>query len=76
MSGADSSIKTGNDRQVQDGSTPAEACSKASGHKSKSMHDGVPVWYDCCSCEAEPYWLEADDETDTEPRVDPARAET
>ena len=27
--------------------------------KSLSMHDDVPVWYDCCSCEAEPYWLEA-----------------
>jgi len=26
---------------------------------SKSMHDGVEVWCDCCSCEAEPYWLEA-----------------
>ena len=26
---------------------------------SKSMHDAVPVWCDCCSCEAEPYWLEA-----------------
>jgi hypothetical protein len=26
---------------------------------SKSMHDGVEVWYDCCSCEAEPYWIEA-----------------
>ena len=22
-----------------------------------SMHDGVPVWCDCCSCQAEPYWL-------------------
>lgn len=21
-----------------------------------SMHEEVPVWYDCCSCEAEPYW--------------------
>lgn len=21
-----------------------------------SMHNGVPVWCDCCSCEAEPYW--------------------
>jgi len=28
----------------------------------KSMHEGVPVWYDCCSCEAEPYWIEAMDE--------------
>lgn len=27
--------------------------------KSISMHDGVPVWYDCCSCEAEPYWEQA-----------------
>jgi hypothetical protein len=24
-----------------------------------SMHEDIPVWYDCCSCEAEPYWLEA-----------------
>jgi hypothetical protein len=23
-----------------------------------SMHEDVPVWYDCCSCEAEPYWRE------------------
>ena len=26
---------------------------------SLSMHADVPVWCDCCSCEAEPYWLEA-----------------
>lgn len=26
--------------------------------KSISMHEDVPVWYDCCSCEAEPYWEE------------------
>jgi hypothetical protein len=26
---------------------------------SLSMHDGVPDWCDCCSCEAEPYWVEA-----------------
>lgn len=26
--------------------------------KSLSMHDDVPVWCDCCSCEAEPYWIE------------------
>ena len=25
--------------------------------KSKSMHEGVAVWCDCCSCAAEPYWL-------------------
>ena len=22
-----------------------------------SMHENVPVWSDCCSCAAEPYWL-------------------
>jgi hypothetical protein len=27
--------------------------------KSLSMHDGIAVWCDCCSCEAEPYWVEA-----------------
>jgi hypothetical protein len=31
----------------------------ASSGMSKSMHDGVEVWCDCCSCEAEPYWVEA-----------------
>ena len=25
--------------------------------RSKSMHDGIAVWCDCCSCEAEPYWV-------------------
>lgn len=24
-----------------------------------SMHADVEVWEDCCSCEAEPYWVEA-----------------
>ncbi|HET9463557.1 MAG TPA: hypothetical protein VFO43_06290 [Thiobacillus sp.] len=25
--------------------------------KRLSMHDGIAVWCDCCSCAAEPYWL-------------------
>ncbi|MGD8309318.1 MAG: hypothetical protein PVG98_07715 [Chromatiales bacterium] len=25
--------------------------------RSLSMHDGIAVWCDCCSCEAEPYWV-------------------
>lgn len=24
--------------------------------KRANMHDGIAVWCDCCSCEAEPYW--------------------
>jgi hypothetical protein len=38
--------------------------------KKISMHEDVPVWYDCCSCEAEPYWFELtvakDNEEDAE----------
>ncbi len=26
--------------------------------RSPSMHEGIAVWCDCCSCEAEPYWVE------------------
>ncbi len=22
-----------------------------------SMHEGIASWCDCCSCEAEPYWV-------------------
>ena len=32
---------------------------KTSSKSPMSMHEDVPVWYDCCSCEAEPYWVEA-----------------
>jgi hypothetical protein len=33
---------------------------------SKSMHDGVAVWCDCCSCEMEPYWAEVAEEMGVE----------
>jgi hypothetical protein len=36
---------------------PATA-SRQPGAMSKSMHDGIAVWCDCCSCEMEPYWAE------------------
>jgi hypothetical protein len=47
----------------------AEACGEAgkaagpstgqpkTGKKRVSMHEGIAVWADCCSCAAEPYWL-------------------
>ena len=41
---------------------PAEAMVTSDGDPSGmslSMHDGVDASCDCCSCEAEPYWLEA-----------------
>lgn len=30
--------------------------------RSISMHEGIAVWCDCCSCEAEPYWVEIAEE--------------
>ena len=36
------------------------------GSMSKSMHDGIAVWCDCCSCEMEPYWAEAVAEAEME----------
>lgn len=26
--------------------------------KRANMHEGIAVWCDCCSCEAEPRWIE------------------
>ena len=43
------------DAELQSGTGSEPARSSMS----KSMHDGVEVWCDCCSCEAEPYWIEA-----------------
>lgn len=37
-----------------DAASPIEAKRR----RSLSMHDGIAVWCDCCSCEAEPYWVE------------------
>ena len=42
----------------------------APGRSSKSMHEGVAVWCDCCSCAAEPYWLEAAQELGIDPGSD------
>ena len=52
--------------------TPANNLDQSPGERktesgmSLSMHDGVEVWCDCCSCEAEPYWVEALAKTDRE----------
>lgn len=34
----------------------------------RSMHEDVPTWCDCCSCEAEPRWQAVEDEMDEECR--------
>ena len=38
--------------------TPADSKPR----KSLSMHEGIAVWCDCCTCEAEPYWVEIAEE--------------
>ena len=55
---SDSSVKTEKScmELEQAGTVAADSARKVK--KSLSMHEDVPVWYDCCSCEAEPYWLE------------------
>ena len=30
--------------------------------KRSNMHEGIAVWADCCSCEAEPMWREVAEE--------------
>ncbi len=53
--------KSDPEKQHEDGhsavstSPPAITADRKSG-QSLSMHDGIAVWCDCCSCEAEPYW--------------------
>jgi hypothetical protein len=37
---------------------PATPGSAKKRRRSPSMHEGIAVWCDCCSCEAEPYWIE------------------
>jgi hypothetical protein len=44
-------------RPAQD--SPETAAQAGAGPVARSMHEDVPDWYDCCSCEVEPYWLEA-----------------
>lgn len=39
-------------------STPPPATKK----KRANMHEGIGVWCDCCSCEAEPRWAELAEE--------------
>jgi hypothetical protein len=41
---------------------PATAPPANTGKKRVSMHEGIAVWADCCSCAAEPYWLEVAEE--------------
>jgi len=48
---------SGQQPDAENPTTPATA-SRQPGSMSKSMHDGIAVWCDCCSCEMEPYWAE------------------
>ncbi len=43
---------------------PTKPTSEPSGPR--SMHEDVPVWCDCCSCEPEPRWQQVEDEMERE----------
>lgn len=43
-------------------SSPMEEGERPRAGKRISMHEGIAVWCDCCSCAAEPYWLEVAEE--------------
>lgn len=49
-------------RRPETGALTAIPTSQSRFTMTQSMHDGVEVWCDCCSCEAEPYWVEAMEE--------------
>lgn len=44
------------------GSEERHDISAAGRKKRANMHEGIGVWCDCCSCEAEPYWAELAEE--------------
>jgi len=46
----------------QQNRTTGLAAGRGRRRRSISMHDGIAVWCDCCSCEAEPYWAELAEE--------------
>lgn len=42
----------------REAATEESAVSVATARRKRvSMHDGIAVWCDCCSCEAEPRWV-------------------
>jgi hypothetical protein len=53
------------DKPIQtevDGETGLVEAAPPRAGKRISMHEGIAVWCDCCSCAAEPYWLEVAEE--------------
>lgn len=53
-------IDAGNTQDTATGNPGAPRAAES--RNSKSMHDGIAVWCDCCTCEAEPYWMAAAEE--------------
>lgn len=50
---------TADQRKTESGALSGITTSQTRFTMTKSMHNGVEAWCDCCSCEAEPYWVEA-----------------
>lgn len=48
--------------KVASASQPQSARGHEGSHQKTNMHDGIALWYDCCVCEAEPYWADMAEE--------------
>lgn len=48
----------GDEQQQQPSPPDSPPLTRKRKKKHISMHEGIGVWADCCSCEAEPYWRE------------------
>jgi hypothetical protein len=57
---ADSDAR-GTEEQREASQRPA-APAEMKERKRANMHEGIGVWCDCCSCEAEPRWVEVAEE--------------
>jgi hypothetical protein len=63
MTDSHTNSAAGSENEKREASTP-QPSAPAHGKKKKraNMHDGLGVWCDCCSCEAEPRWVEVAEE--------------
>lgn len=57
---------TDQDQQQEKLDRSPKAAKRSKKPDALSMHADVPVWADCCSCEAEPYWTAEGDEPEEE----------
>lgn len=58
------------DKSAQDTRTDQVEAKPQPRKRPLSMHEDVPIWCDCCSCEAEPRWQELADQLERRETAD------